>query len=152
MEEDEATFMLLGKNLYKKIEYEEAVQYLRKALSFINDSKLLVTYVDENGNNLTSITKQSWQEKKLMEIYILIDSYYRLENYINAKAIWIIAQKMFPEHSEIEVWGNVIDTILVANNQKEVANQQYQKIAIELEEERQNTLQSTSVVRKWALK
>jgi len=152
VEEDEATYMLLGKNFYKRTDYEDAVKCLRKALSFINNSMQRVTFIDESGHRLTSITKQIWQEKKLMEIYILlIDSYYRLEDYINAKAIWIIAQERFPEDSAINVWGNVINTILVAKNQSDFANQQYQRIVVELEEERQKTLQSTSFVRKWAL-
>ncbi|MEG6615984.1 hypothetical protein V6C27_06015 [Peptococcaceae bacterium 1198_IL3148] len=150
--EDESTYILLGKNFYALEDFPNAITSLRKALAFIDQEPLATYYQDENDRGLLSYAKDSWQRNKLKEIYtLLLISYYRQEDYLNAKAIWKLANSIYKQDETIKAWGHTIDSMLTTKNQLELANERYEKIKMELAQEKEMQASKQQIVRQWAL-
>lgn len=150
--EDETTYFLLGENYYYLKDYKKALEQYRKSLSFLDEDKRSISYVEENKEVLFSYAKKEWFEQKEEKIYVpMIDCYFKLDDLVSAKAIWEIANKRYPNNKAVSVWENIIDKLIDARNEKEHVSKRYQQILNELEDEKRKTARKKNVVRSWAV-
>ncbi|WP_147534525.1 tetratricopeptide repeat protein [Bacillus marasmi] len=150
--EDESSYFLLGENYYYLKEYKQALEQYRKSLSFIDEDKRSIHYIDLNKKLLVSYSKQAWFEKKLENIYVpIIDCYFNLDDLVSAKVIWEIANKRFPQNKAFSVWKNIIDKIIDARNERELIQRRNKELLEEFEKEKRKTESQTSALRQWAI-
>jgi len=150
--EDETVYLLLGENFYSLKNYKQALVYFKKTLSFINAGIRNTVYTDEDNRMLTSHTKEGWVKKKKIEnVFIpIIDCYFRLGEYLNARAVWTIANNEFPNNKMLLAWDNIISIMIDAKRQNEAAELALNKLTCEFEEEKRIASQRKGLVRKWA--
>jgi tetratricopeptide (TPR) repeat protein len=149
---DEQSLYLMAENLYYLGKYKEALDYYKKAVSFLDvNNKLLLEFTDGNNQELRS--NIFGKEKTIRDIYVgLIQCYIALEDYISAKAASTYIKEKWEFDDELNKISNNIDLFL---NKQESQNQVIKKLSElnrDIELQKQNFEKEILDVKEWAIR